>query len=122
MTSGCCVKRVICITWTGLSAGTLANSAIQIRIYSVCLNCWKLRVKRNSIVPIQDHTSSLYSEAIGTTSAVSALIVIVLLSGVYTNTKYIYKGCPFKKENSKTVSKIASTAARKYLNQSIPVN
>ena len=26
MTSECCVKRVICETWTGFSAGTLANS------------------------------------------------------------------------------------------------
>ena len=27
MMSGCCVKKVICKTWTGLSVGKLANSA-----------------------------------------------------------------------------------------------
>ena len=27
VTSECCAKRVICKTWTGLSAGTLANNA-----------------------------------------------------------------------------------------------
>ena len=27
VTSECCVQRVFCKTWTGLSAGTLANSA-----------------------------------------------------------------------------------------------
>ena len=27
VTSECCIKRIICKTWTGPSAGTLANSA-----------------------------------------------------------------------------------------------
>ena len=51
VTSECCAKRVICKTWTGLSAGTLANNADSdqtprlISVCSVCLNYWKLRVK-----------------------------------------------------------------------------
>ena len=32
VTSECCVERVICKTWIGLSAGTLANSADPVKM------------------------------------------------------------------------------------------
>ena len=64
MPTTCCLRtELYSKTWTGLSAGTFANSAEHIRhrrtrrlirVCTVCFNYGKLMVKWNSLVPVRD--------------------------------------------------------------------
>ena len=60
VTSECCWWRAICKTWTG-TFETLATAQTQIRRRKTQR---KLRVKWNSLVPVQEHFPSLHSETI----------------------------------------------------------
>ena len=74
MMSECCVKWVICKTWTGLSSGILANSADPEQMpqkaasyqgLHCLLKLQEVRVLNETVlVLVQDHFPSLHSETV----------------------------------------------------------